>query len=117
MQVGTQWSAVAGAGGRAADMAQTLGHSPAVNLALNTRGRRDQPLAPLSKQAPPVWVVLPLRGCRPHSRANWDSQLHSNYGKQASSAHSTPCMCSCWPVCMHGCPLLPPAMLLKPTRR
>jgi hypothetical protein len=31
-------------------------------------------------QAPPVTVVLPIRGCRPHSRANWDSQLHAHYG-------------------------------------
>ncbi|KAI8469454.1 MAG: hypothetical protein J3K34DRAFT_522121 [Monoraphidium minutum] len=29
--------------------------------------------------APPVCVVLPVRGCRPHSRANWISHMHSEY--------------------------------------
>ncbi|GBF99914.1 hypothetical protein Rsub_12822 [Raphidocelis subcapitata] len=38
------------------------------------RGPASQKWSP-----PPVTVVLPVRGCRPASRANWASQLNSSY--------------------------------------
>lgn len=35
---------------------------------------------------PPLAVVLPVKGCRPHSTENWASQLDALYGKQTGAA-------------------------------
>ncbi|KAG2437459.1 hypothetical protein HXX76_006109 [Chlamydomonas incerta] len=32
------------------------------------------------RQLPPLSVVMPVKGCRPHSEANWESQLRVTYG-------------------------------------
>lgn len=59
---------------------------------------RSQNHAQPPPQAPPVTVVLPIRGCRPHSRANWSSQLNTSYGEGACSAAAA---CTAWkPSCL-----------------
>lgn len=63
----------------------TTANKPAAELSHNSSSSSSRSIYPVFKSScvswPPLAVILPVKGCRPHSIQNWSSQLSALYGE------------------------------------